>query len=232
MKAHYLQHVPFEGPGSIGLWFESKKIPLTSTRLFQNESLPDHDTVDFLVIMGGPMSVNDEDLYPWLKEEKDFIRTFVDSGKPVLGICLGAQLIAAAMGCKVYQNNHKEIGWFPVMGSTHKDNSLFSFPESTTVFHWHGETFDLPENATLLASSKGCLNQAFQIGTSVIALQFHLETTPESAVEIITHCRDELNRARYVQSEEEIISTGHAHYTNINHLMGEILSVLIPQLML
>ncbi len=226
MRAHYLQHVPFEGLGSIEPWLRTAGYEITNTQFFESSELPALNEIDLLVIMGGPMSVNDQDEFPWLSLEKKFIRNVIDSGKLVLGICLGAQLIASAMGAKVYQNPVKEIGWFPVQGVPPISSSSFSFPPSTEVFHWHGETFDLPPGATLIARSEGCENQAFQIGTSVIGLQFHLETTPESAREIVSNCRDELIPSPYVQTEEEIISAKSESYNSINQLMGNVLSFL------
>jgi GMP synthase-like glutamine amidotransferase len=146
-----------------------------------------------------------------------------ESEKPVLGICLGAQMIASAMGARVFPNPVKEIGWFPIHAVDSIVGSLFSFPPSETVFHWHGETFDLPPGAICLARSEGCDNQAFQIAKSVIGLQFHLETTPASAAQIVSHCRDELVPSRYVQTEKEILSAGPNFYKSINHLMDNIL---------
>jgi GMP synthase-like glutamine amidotransferase len=225
-RAHYLQHVPFEGLGSIEPWLRVAGYGITNTQFFESTELPDPHHIDLLVVMGGPMSVNDEDEFPWLALEKKFIRDVIESGKPVLGICLGAQLIASAMGAKVYQNPIKEIGWLPVQGVSSIGASSFSFPPSTEVFHWHGETFDLPPGATLIARSEGCENQAFQIGTSVIGLQFHLETTPESAREIVSNCSDELIPSQYVQTEEEILSAKSESYNSINQMMGNVLSFL------
>ncbi len=226
MRAHYLQHVLFEGLGSIESWLHTAGYEITNTQLFESAEFPALDEIDLLVVMGGPMSVNDEDKFSWLPQEKKFIRSAIDSGKPVLGICLGAQLIANAMGAKVYENSVKEIGWFPVQGVPAISSSFFIFPPSIEVFHWHGETFDLPPGATLIARSEGCDNQAFQIGKSVIGLQFHLETTPKSAREIVSNCRGELIPSQYVQTEEEIISFKPESYSSINQLMGNILSFL------
>ncbi len=226
MRAHYLQHVPFEGLGSIEAWLKSSGYSITRSKLYESVSFPDLAQIDLVIIMGGPMSINDEDEYPWLVSEKEFIRNAINLGKPMLGICLGAQLIACAMGARVFKNADTEIGWFPVQGVSHDKDTLFSFPPSTQVFHWHGETFDLPPDATLLASSDGCENQAFQLGTSVIGLQFHLETTPESARELVNNCRDELMPDRYVQSEQEILSVDTNRYGLINQLMNSILEFI------
>lgn len=226
MIAHYLQHVPFEGLGSIESWLGSAGYAITSTRFFDSVDLPDIEKIDLLIVMGGPMSVNDEVEFPWLALEKKFIRDMIESGKPVLGICLGAQLIASAMGARVYKNSVKEIGWFPVQGVGAINASLFNFPPSSDVFHWHGETFDLPPGATLIARSEACENQAFQIGSSVIGLQFHLETTPASAQGMVLHCGDELTPSKYVQTDADILSAKPEKYHSINLMMGNVLSFL------
>lgn len=226
MRAHYLQHVPFEGLGSIAGWLEKAGYDISRSRLYASETLPNIDQLDLLVIMGGPMSVNDEQDFPWLVAEKEFIYEVIQAGIPVLGVCLGAQLIASAMGAAVYQNQEKEIGWFAVEAVDSGDTSTFNFPATAEVFHWHGETFDLPVGAKLLASSKACQNQAFQIGTSVIGLQFHLETTAESARDIVENCGGELVSAPFIQSEREILAASPEHYQEINQIMDRLLKYL------
>jgi GMP synthase-like glutamine amidotransferase len=149
------------------------------------------------------------------------------AGKYVLGICLGAQLIASAQGARVYKNPEKEIGWFPIEAVPHEDPSLFRFPSSMRVFHWHGETFDLPPGATRLARSAACENQAFQIGRRTIGLQFHLETTPDSARTLIENCRDELAGGAYVQGEETILSADAATYAKMGDELERLLEFLL-----
>jgi GMP synthase-like glutamine amidotransferase len=226
MRAHYLQHVPFEGLGSIAPWLESAGYQITATKFYESASLPDPEKFDLLIIMGGPMSVNEDDRFPWLRTEKQFIRHTIESGKAVLGICLGAQLIASALGESVYPNRRKEIGWFPIEGIPPKQESTFCFAPSLEVFHWHGETFDLPEGAVLLARSEACENQAFQLGQNIIGLQFHLETTPESARDLVTNCREELSPLKFVQPETVILDQAPDKYQAINDLMSEILFFL------
>jgi GMP synthase-like glutamine amidotransferase len=226
MNAHYLQHVSFEGLGSIESWLEASGYKITKTQFFKSTNLPEPDEIDLLIVMGGPMSVNDEDEFPWLAQEKQFIHDIIKSGKSVLGVCLGAQLIASAMGARVYRNTVKEIGWFPVQGIPSTDRMTFNFPPSAEVFHWHGETFELPSGAIRLARSQGCENQAFQFGRSVIGLQFHLETTPESAQEIVKHCRNELLPSAYIQTESEILGVAPEKYRPIKDLMDKVLSFL------
>lgn len=224
MRAHFFQHVPFEGLGSIEPWLRSSRAEITGTKFFQNATLPNVKDADLLIVMGGPMSVNDEVDLPWLVAEKRFIRQAVEEEKAVVGICLGAQLIASAMGARVYPNKEKEIGWFPIFSvQSSSPQRLFSFPPEALVFHWHGETFDLPNGATQLARSVACENQAFQLGRRVIGLQFHLETTLESARDIVSNCRSELVPARYVQSETQVLAAHATTYQAINSLMGKVL---------
>ncbi len=227
MRAHYLQHVPFESLGSIESWLSAAGYEISCSPLYESAVLPSPGDFDLLIIMGGPMSVNDETDYPWLVHEKGFISEVIESGCPVLGICLGAQLIASALGARVYAKPFMEIGWYPIEGlSSPSDDTGFSFPSSLQVFHWHGETFDLPAGAIQLARSVGCEQQAFLIAPKVMGLQFHLETTPESARQIVSHCRDELIPSRFVQSEQEILSEDPKSYAAINKVMGELLTWL------
>jgi GMP synthase-like glutamine amidotransferase len=227
MHAHFFQHVPYEGIGNIEPWLIAKGYEITSTRFYKADQLPDYKKVDLLIVMGGPMSVNHEGNFPWLAAEKEFIRNCIGAEKPVLGICLGSQLIANAMGARVYRNPEKEIGWFPVQGIGHSDSSIFRFPYAFEVFHWHGDTFDLPEGAIQLASSEATKNQAFQLGKSVIGIQFHPETTPALLNEMLSHGRQELVKSGYVQSEQEILAIRPQQYQVISSLMGEVLTFLV-----
>lgn len=224
MRAHFFQHVPFEGPGSIETWLQSVRAEITGTQFFEDATLPDVKDIDLLIIMGGPMSVNDEADLPWLVAEKHFIRQAVEEEKAVVGICLGAQLIASAMGARVYPGRTKEIGWYPVT-SVQNDGSqpLFAFPPESLVFHWHGETFDLPSGAIQMVRSRACENQAFQLGRRVVGIQFHLETTPRSVREIVSNGRSELVPSATVQSEAQILAAPPETYHQINSLMDDIL---------
>jgi GMP synthase-like glutamine amidotransferase len=234
MQAHFFQHVPFEGLGSIGAWLEARRAVVTATRFFAGDAPPEADGIDLLIVMGGPMSVNDEGLHPWLIAEKRFIAQAIRGGKAVLGICLGAQLIAAALGARVYPNGEKEIGWFPLHSPRTPEavraeaDPVFRFPEEFLAFHWHGETFDLPSGAVRLARSGACLNQAFQYGRRVVGLQFHLEMTPQAVREIVDGGRDELVPGRSVQPEAGILSAPSERYAENNRLMADLLSFLTP----
>jgi GMP synthase-like glutamine amidotransferase len=231
MQAHVFQHVPFEGLGSIESWLESHRYSVSTTRLFAGDSLPDMEKVDFLIVLGGPMSVNDEKAYPWLVEEKRFVRNMIETKKPVLGICLGAQIIAGALGAAVFPNSEKEIGWFPIMPVKEQNGrpDLFQFSQfskEALVFHWHGETFNLPKGAVHIARSAACAHQAFQVGSSVLGLQFHLEMTAESAARLAAECKDELVPAKFIQTENEILKTPPERYRAANILMEDVLTFL------
>jgi GMP synthase-like glutamine amidotransferase len=227
MRVHVLQHVAFEGLGSIKHWLDSKQASITYTKYFEPTfNLPDLDSVDFIIALGGSMSVNDEGQFPWLAAEKQFIAEAVNKNKTLLGICLGCQLIASALGSNVYPGDEQEIGWFPVYAQK-KSHTALAFPNSFEVFHWHGETFDLPPEATLLASSAAYRNQAFQIGHSILGLQFHLESTPESVAAIISHCRLELLPQRFIQTEQQLRSVQAEKYHGINVFMNQLLEYLI-----
>lgn len=224
MKVHYLQHVAFEGIGSIEAWLTPRGAQVSATQFYENVQLPHPDDFDWLIVMGGPMSVNDEPHYPWLVPEKRLIREAIAGHKVVLGICLGAQLIANALGARVYPNPEPEIGWFPIervsAAGAHPCAALF--PTRCEVFHWHGETFDLPPGAMHLAQSPACTNQAFLLGQRVLGLQFHLETTPASVQALIDNCGTEPTSGRYVQSAREMLATVE-RFARINRLMADIL---------
>ena len=208
LRIHYFQHVAFEGLGSIEEWISVSGHSLTSSRFFESAVFPEISDIDWLIIMGGPMSVHDEEHFPWLAKEKKFIRQAVDAGKTVLGICLGSQLISAALGARVYKNKEKEIGWFDIELTplAQSGNLFFDMGSRLKVFHWHGDTFDLPENAIRLASFAGCKNQAFIYKDKVLALQFHLEPTRTSLQDMIERGRRELTTGKYVQTEMEILN--------------------------
>lgn len=228
MRVQVLQHVAFEGLGSMEAWFVRRGADIQYTRFFESSDLPDPRDADMVVAMGGPMSVNDEHRYPWLRDEKRFVREFIRSGRPILGVCLGAQIVAGSLGAKVYPGRHAEIGWFPIQSSG-SNGGVFRFPEDVTVFHWHGETFDLPAGAIRLASSAACENQAFQIGGNVIGLQFHLEVTPDTCRRLIDNCRNELTDGAYVQAESALRNTPRSAYASVNALMDHVLSYLVDR---
>ncbi len=179
-KVLAFRHVPFEHLGLIADSLDSRPIPFEYVDLYrEGASLPDVRDAAGLIFMGGPMSVNDD--LPYLRQELALLGGSVAAGTPVLGVCLGSQLIAKALGARVYPNRIKEIGWYPVSFTTAaaRDRLHQGLANPETVFHWHGETFDLPPGAELLASSAACRHQAYRVGENVYGLQYHLEVTPE-----------------------------------------------------
>jgi GMP synthase-like glutamine amidotransferase len=201
MKIAALFHVSFEKLGLIEDWILTKGYSLIEYHLYNDPRLPLIHEFDMLIIMGGPMSVNDEERFPWLAPEKELIKRCREFEKPVLGICLGAQLIATALGNKVYPGKHTEIGWFPVEFNQGEESAtLFpGLPAKATVFHWHGDTFDLPAGAVLLGSSAITPVQAYLAYGKLLALQFHLEIKPENISLMINHAGEELVSSPYIQ---------------------------------
>ena len=191
MRVLAFRHIPFEGLGLIQPALEERGIEVELVDLFQGGPPPPNVAdASGLIFMGGPMSVND--LLPWLPVEMQYIRQAAVRGQPVLGVCLGAQLIARALGTKVYRNPVKEIGWFEVRltEAGRRDPLLSAMDETETVLQWHGETFDLPPGAEWLAYSVACRHQAYRVGSNIYGLQFHLEVTPEIVAD---WCRQDAN---------------------------------------
>jgi GMP synthase-like glutamine amidotransferase len=209
LRIHYLQHVPFEQPARIATWARKRGRTLAGCRLYRGQPLPALADFDCLVIMGGPMSVHDEGFYPWLAGEKKLIERAVQAGKRVLGVCLGAQLLADVLGARVYRNRHKEIGWFPVRLTRRATSTtlLADFPDPFPAFHWHGEAFEIPAGALHLAKSEACENQAFEFGDRVLGVQFHLEVTPTSLRQLIKNCRADIGRGPYQQSARQMLAS-------------------------
>ncbi|RPJ77861.1 MAG: amidotransferase [Alphaproteobacteria bacterium] len=208
MKIHCIRHVEFETLGTIVEWIEKRNHSLSNTLLYRNESFPRLDNFDLLIIMGGPMNIYEYEKYPWLREEKVFIEEAISAGKAVLGICLGAQLIADVLKVEVFKNNYKEIGWLPVLTIKQEilDTSFVkNVPDEFTAFHWHGDTFSLPEGAKQLFESEACKNQGFIYKNRVIGLQFHLEMTNRTIRNVIENCRNELIEGKYIHNEEEML---------------------------
>ncbi len=207
MKIHFVQHVPFEGPAAIKDWALERGHSLSRTALFDNESPPAMDDFDWLVVMGGPMGVYDEDEYPWLASEKRFIGDAVAAGKAVLGICLGAQLLAVVLGGTVRPNAHREIGWFPVrlVPAAEGIPAFAGLPRIFTAFHWHGDTFGIPPGSVRTAESDACAAQAFAYNDRVIGLQFHLESTAESVGALVRNCGGELVEGKFIQRAGELV---------------------------
>jgi GMP synthase-like glutamine amidotransferase len=208
MQIHCFQHVAFENPGTILEWAEINKHKISYTNYFEdNFSLPSIDDIDAFIIMGGCMNVDQYDKFPWLKAEKEFIKKTIDAGKKVIGICLGSQLIASALGAKVYAASETEIGFLPVNFTVEAiENLLFShFKNPYHVFQWHGDTFELPANAKLIASSESCKNQVYLIDENVLGLQFHFEINESVIEDMLLHDGHELEeKGEFIQQADEI----------------------------
>lgn len=229
MNVHVLQHVPFEGPGSVEDWCVAGGHSLHITHLYSaGMNMPVMAGIDLLVIMGGPMNVYEDHLYPWLAAEKAFITEFLRSGKPVLGICLGAQLLALCCGAPVGRAAHLEIGWFPVEATP----AAAAYPwlqallaARPVLFHWHGDRLGIPAGASNLVSTTANDNQAFALeGGRVVGLQFHPEVTPGLLEQMVAEGRDELRAEAFVQSADEIYSA--AAYRDAGMVMRGVLDHL------
>lgn len=223
MRIHSLQHVAFEDIGSLHQDIQQQGHQLTTTHWYRGDQPPALEDIDIVIVMGGPMNVYEEDSYPWLAAEKLFLLSCINSGKKIIGICLGAQLIACVLEAAVTRNRAREIGWFPLSipraAAEHPVAKILA--QCPRVFHWHGDTFALPQGATLLASSQACAHQAFAIGDNILAFQFHLETNHASAQALIEHCGDELDGSTYVQDAQTIVQA-ERDFIAINRAMSQI----------
>ena len=218
MRIHSLQHVSYGHLTTIAQWAKHKKLSLSTTLLYQDFELPKFDDFDLLIILGGPMSIFDEGRYPWLKEEKKFIIKVIEKGKTLLGICLGAQLLADAMGARVYKSQYTEIGWHPVSLTEEAKNSrVFGrLPRIFTPFLWHEYSFEIPKGCRRVAESESCVNQAFEYRDKIIGIQFHIE--PPIIKSAISYCGAQMKKGKYVQSPEEMLN-GKANAEKLDSVM-------------
>ncbi|MBM4130082.1 type 1 glutamine amidotransferase [bacterium] len=209
MRTHWLQHVEYEGLGALAPRLAARGIAARRTLVSAGEPLPTADAIDFLVVLGGPMSVNDEATLPWLAPEKALIRDVVARGVPVLGICLGAQLMAAALGAAVGPSPEREVGWWPVEAVPPPPAPpfpAFPFPARFTALHWHGEAFALPVGAVHLACSAGCPHQGLQVGPRAIGLQFHPEADPDWVRTVLAHSPGSLASGPFVMRRKDLLA--------------------------
>lgn len=206
MNALIYTHHPDEGPGLLKDILRERGWEVKEVGLWKGGQIPEPRSFHLLILMGGPMSVHDEDAYSFLLEEKQFVRRWVQEGNPTLGICLGAQLIADCLGGRVYKGDKEELGWYEltVTEKGKNDPFLHAFPLRFPVFQWHSETFDLPEGAILLATTPDYPHQAFRFGDLTYAFQFHLEVTEEmlhtwlSGNGLGAHKKRKINAARHL----------------------------------
>lgn len=213
--------MPFEGPAALAHWASERGHVLRPVRLYADEPLAWAREMEALIALGGPMGVRDGQQYPWMQPEKLLIESCIEAGRPVFGVCLGAQLIADVLGAAVTRNAEPEIGWFPITPAA--DGPL---REPLPVFHWHGDTFEIPADATPVARSDACRNQGFLYQGKVLALQCHLECTPQSVALLTEHCADELVDAPYVQSAERILAEPAATFQAMHAVLFDMLDAL------
>lgn len=212
MSIVILQHVPFEGPDGVAQWLEEQGHSYTVLRMWTTPSLPSPKEVSWLIVLGGPMNTHQTHDYPWLMDEIALIKACVEQTIPVLGLCLGSQLMTCALGGTVVESPEPEIGWHPItLTPWAASHPLFSgWPTAPmTVFHWHRYMAQLPDGAQLIASSPGCPNQGYAWGESAIGLQFHLEFSPETIHTFVTTDTDELEQVQdkaFIQSAEAIMA--------------------------
>ncbi len=226
MRAVCLQHVPFEGPGAFATALAKRGVSLEHS-LVPKEGLP-HDTGDLLIVMGGPMSVNDPD--QWIAEETSFIRSALHAGTPVIGVCLGSQFIAKALGATVRSGKALEIGMTPVrLTAEAKQDPVFStLPESFEVFEWHGEVFDLPKDSVPLAGSEIAPLQAFRYGARAYGLLFHLEMEENGIDSLCRECAPDLTKARL--AAQQVKTTALPHLPQLHQIADRLIAHLLnPQ---
>ena len=224
MRIRCLQHVDYRDRAYLPEWAAAAGVEWQAS-LVPRDGLPAAGEFDALVIMGGPMSVWQERAHPWLAEEKRLLAQLLDAHTPVLGICLGAQLLAEVLGARVYPGEHKEIGWFPVQTFAQgRDTGPGAvLPDDFETFFWHGDSFDLPPTATRIASSAAFPNQAFACDRA-IGLQFHLEVTPEWVRRLAERDAHELVTAPFIQPAATILSRPASTYADNNALMSRLLA--------
>jgi GMP synthase-like glutamine amidotransferase len=226
-RIHCFQHVPYESPEYIAAWAAEHHYPVSVSHLYEGETAPAPDEFDWLVVLGGPMGVADEATHPWLTAEMGAIETAIARGKTIVGVCLGAQLIAHVLGARVYGNPVREIGWFEVRmtGAAERHSLTADLPESFTPFHWHGDTFDLPSGAVHLARSEACANQMYAVGNNILGIQFHLEMTERVISAIAEHNAEQIVPGPTVQARDEMLgenSNLQAGYDIMDSILGRL----------
>jgi GMP synthase (glutamine-hydrolysing) len=225
MKIHCLLHTENPGDTFFPEWaalhehgWESSIVPLVP-------DLPHPQEVDCLLVLGGPMSAWEDQRYPWLRREKRYIEAFIDTGKPLLGVCLGAQILADVLGARTYPGPHQEIGWHCAEATPEGRDTWLGdlLPARFETFFWHGDTFELPDSSVRIASSAAFPNQGF-VWNQVLGLQFHLEVKPEWVQMLVRRDAEQLRPAAYVQTANTVLSKPESLYRENNILMNGLLN--------
>lgn len=225
MRIQFVIHADFEQPAAIQEWAEHKQFEIEFSYPFKGEDLFPLEAFDWLVVMGGPQSPLELEQYPYLEDEMDLIKKAIEADKVVLGFCLGAQLIGAALGGITEKSPHKEVGVFPIQFTEEgkKDPLLHNLANKLPVAHWHNDMPGLTKDAKILAFSEGCPRQIIRFGSKVYGFQCHPEMTFDSMTKMMVHCSEDLVPSKYVQSKEQILKW---NYTEMNKFLFNFLDQL------